>query len=101
MITVGMNYHVKPGKQLEFEQKFAAVLDALQAADGHEQSNLFRDVHDDAAYLIVSEWSAKDRFVEFIRSEAFKDVRAWGKAEILSARPDHTIYNKQQAASSV
>ena len=31
MITVGMNYHVIAGKQQDFEQKFAAVLDALKA----------------------------------------------------------------------
>jgi heme-degrading monooxygenase HmoA len=35
MITVGMNYHVIEGKQQDFEEKFAAVVAALQAADGH------------------------------------------------------------------
>ena len=29
MITVGMNYHVLPGKQKEFEEKFQAVIGAL------------------------------------------------------------------------
>ena len=94
MITVGMNYLVKPGKQSEFTQKFDAVLDALRAADGHVASHLYSDVHDECAFLIVSEWSDQGRFVEFIRSQAFKDVTAWGKAEILSARPEHTIYRK-------
>lgn len=92
MITVGMNYNVKPGKQQEFEQKFDAVLVAIRSAAGHVESKLFRDVADDTAYLIVSEWSEQDRFMAFIRSAAFKEVTAWGKAEILSGRPKHTIY---------
>ncbi len=94
MIAVGMNYNVKSGKQAEFEEKFAAVLDALRGADGHVASHLYRDVPDDCAYLIASEWEAQDQFVDFIRSQAFKDVTAWGKAEILTARSSHTIYQK-------
>ena len=35
MITVGMNYHVIEGKQGDFEEKFAGVVDALKAAEGH------------------------------------------------------------------
>ena len=92
MITVGMNYKVRPGAQQDFEGKFSAVLEALRAADGHVASSLYRDVADDTTYLIVSEWSEQDRFGEFIRSQAFKDVTAWGKAEILAARPQHTVY---------
>ena len=30
MITVGMNYHVLTGKQKDFEDKFAGVVDALR-----------------------------------------------------------------------
>ena len=44
MITVGMNYKVIPGKEQDFEDKFAAVVDALNAAEGHTKSNLWRAV---------------------------------------------------------
>ena len=57
MITVGMNYHVIEGKQQDFEEKFAGVIDALRAADGHTSSTLWKDVSDNASYLITSEWS--------------------------------------------
>jgi len=40
MITVGMNYKVIPGKEQDFEDKFAAVIDALNAAEGHTESKL-------------------------------------------------------------
>ena len=92
MITVGMNYHVIEGKQQDFEEKFAAVIGALRAAEGHSTSTLWRDVSDDASYLITSEWSDEQAFNDFIRSDAFRDVTSWGKEEILSGRPQHKIY---------
>jgi len=92
MITVGMNYHVIAGKQQDFEEKFKAVIGALQAAPGHTTSTLWKDVADDASYLITSEWSEEQAFLEFIRSQAFRDVTNWGKEQILSDRPQHKIY---------
>ena len=92
MITVGMNYHVIAGKQRDFEEKFRAVIDALKAAPGHTASTLWKDVADDASYLITSEWSDEQAFRNFIQSQAFKDVTNWGKEQILSGRPQHKIY---------
>jgi heme-degrading monooxygenase HmoA len=92
MITVGMNYHVIEGKQADFEEKFAGVIGALRAADGHETSTLWKDVADGASYLITSEWSDEKAFSAFIQSQAFRDVTNWGKEQILSGRPQHKIY---------
>jgi heme-degrading monooxygenase HmoA len=92
MITVGMNYHVIAGKQADFEAKFASVINALRAAEGHSSSTLWKDVSDDASYLITSEWSDEQAFLGFIHSQAFKDVTSWGKEQILSGRPQHKIY---------
>lgn len=92
MITVGMDYHVLPGKQHDFEEKFQAVLGALRDAAGHTESKLYRDVSDDASYLIVSQWSDEKAFGDFIHSQAFRDVTNWGKEQILSGRPQHKIY---------
>lgn len=92
MITVGMNYHVIAGKQQDFEAKFAAVITALHAAPGHTSSTLWKDVADDASYLITSEWSDEEAFKAFIQSQAFRDVTNWGKEQILSGRPQHKIY---------
>lgn len=94
MITVGMNYHVLEGKQADFEGKFAAVIDALNAAEGHTQSTLWKDVSDGASYLITSEWSDEAAFTSFIRSDAFRSVTDWGKEQILSGRPQHKIYKQ-------
>ncbi|MDG2208200.1 MAG: antibiotic biosynthesis monooxygenase [Pirellulales bacterium] len=92
MITVGMNYHTLPGKQVDFEEKFAAVTQALNAAEGHSNSTLWKDVSDDASYLITSEWSDDSAFQAFIQSDAFREVTNWGKEQILSDRPRHKIY---------
>ena len=72
MITVGMNYHVLPGKQRDFEEKFSAVMNALRSATGHTHSSLWKDVSDDASYLITSEWSDEQAFLDFIHSQAFR-----------------------------
>jgi len=92
MITVGMNYHVLPGKQKDFEDKFAGVIDALKAAPGHTSSTLWKDVSDDASFLITSEWNDETAFQQFIRSEEFRAVTNWGKEQILSGRPQHKVY---------
>ena len=92
MITVGMNYHVIEGKQQDFEDKFASVIDALNAAEGHTSSTLWKDTADGASYLITSEWSDEQAFTDFIRSDAFRSVTDWGKEQILSGRPQHKIY---------
>ena len=94
MIAVGMNYHVIEGKQQAFEDKFAAVIDALKAAQGHSDSTLWKDVSDNASYLITSEWSDEQAFTDFIRSDAFRAVTDWGKEQILSGRPQHKIYRQ-------
>ena len=64
MITVGMNYHVVEGREQDFEEKFAAVIGALNAAEGHTTSTLWKDVDDGASYLITSEWSDEEAFGE-------------------------------------
>ena len=92
MITVGMNYRVLPGKQQDFETKFAGVVAALNAAPGHTSSTLWKDVADDASYLITSEWSDEEAFKTFISSQAFRDVTNWGKEQILAGRPQHKVY---------
>ena len=69
-----------------------AKLGALRGALGHTDSKLFKDVHDDCAYLIISEWSDEQAFGEFIRSQAFREVTNWGKEQILSGRPQHKVY---------
>ncbi len=92
MITVGMNYHVIEGKQQDFEDKFAAVIDALNAAEGHSSSTLWKDTSDGASYLITSEWSDEQAFASFIQSEGFREVTNWGKEQILSGRPQHKVY---------
>jgi heme-degrading monooxygenase HmoA len=92
MITVGMNYRVIEGKEETFEEKFAAVIDTLRAADGHSHSTLWQDVNEPGSYLITSEWSDEQAFRDFIQSTVFKDVTNWGKEEILSGRPQHKVY---------
>lgn len=96
MVTVGMNYRVRAGKNDAFIEGFRGVLEVMAGIDGHTKSNLYCDTNDGQEYLIVSEWSSMDDFQGFIRSKEFKDATAWGSAEILDGRPQHKVYGAKE-----
>ena len=92
MITVGMDYVVREGKNEVFEAGFGRVLEAMSGMNGHVRSRLFKDVASPTSYLIHSEWETKEAFTTFIRSAEFAEVTRWGSEEILTGRPTHKIY---------
>lgn len=92
MVTVGMNYHIVPGKESEFEAVFGKVLVVMSKVGGHVGTRLFRDVANQQTYLILSEWSDRASFEAFTASAQFKSVTEWGKMSILATQPRHEIY---------
>jgi len=96
MVTIGMNYEVLAGKEAVFEAAFSRVLEAIEAAEGHDASRLYRGVGGgpNADYLIVSRWSDERAFQDFVDSDAFKKVTSWGAQNILASRPSHTTYRE-------
>ena len=92
MTTIGMHYEVIPGKEEEFEKGFVGVLEHLKKVPGHVESHLYEDVQSTGSYLIQSEWQTFESFNAFLKSDEFKGVVAWGKAEILRSRPRHKVY---------
>jgi len=92
MITVGMNYEIREGKDQAFEKMFGKVLNIMGKTEGHVKTHLYRDVFETRSYLIVSEWSTRTAFDSFIESEQFSKVTDWGNADILASRPRHDIY---------
>jgi heme-degrading monooxygenase HmoA len=94
MITVGMNYEVRQGKEQVFEEGFRKVLQVMAGMPGHQKSRLFKDVDRTGSYLIHSEWESKEAFTAFIRSREFADVTRWGAEEILAGRPSHKVYSE-------
>ncbi len=92
MVTIGMNYNVLPGKEETFEKAFNKVVKAMEGIDGHSETHMYCDINDKQQYLIVSQWSNKNAFDEFIASDTFKNVANWGKEEILAGRPKHEIF---------
>jgi len=90
--TVGMHYEVVAGKELEFEKGFLGVLEHLKAVPGHVESHLYEDVASEGSYVILSQWESREAFNAFLRSEAFRKLTAWGKAEMLRSRPRHQVW---------
>jgi len=95
MITIGMNYKVKEGKEADFERACKRVLEVMSGIEGHTRSNIYRDITSANSYLIVSDWNSRDAFDGFIASEAFAKVTNWGKEQILTERPKHDFYTPQ------
>jgi heme-degrading monooxygenase HmoA len=95
MTTIGMHYDVIPGKEEEFEHGFLKVIELLKTLPGHIDSHLYEDVASVGSYVILSEWERKDDFDAFLKSDAFKNAVAWGRAEILRSRPKHKVYTNE------
>lgn len=94
MVTIGMNYSVREGKEKVFEDACARVIQTMGGLDGHSESKLFREVGAGGRhYLIVSVWSSEQAFRDFVASDAFKKVTNWGAENILEGRPSHTVYH--------
>lgn len=100
MVTIGMNYKVIPGREDDFIAMWNKVLDIMNEAPGHGQSHLYREVNQPNCFLIVSEWSRKDDFDAFTRSDTFAKVVSWGKDRILMDRPKHEVYGHDEPSPS-
>jgi heme-degrading monooxygenase HmoA len=96
MVTVGLYYEVVPGKEAAFEEKVEQVMGVLGGNPGHLKSFLYRRVHEPNSYAIISEWSSQAEFTNFVRSEIFRQVTDWGKAEVLQGRPNHKVYGHER-----
>ncbi|MFQ5699179.1 MAG: antibiotic biosynthesis monooxygenase family protein [Myxococcota bacterium] len=95
VVTIGMNYSVRAGKEDVFEAACRRVVETMAGVEGHAESRIYRSIEEGSReYLIVSRWSSEDAFGSFIRSEAFRKVTDWGAANILEGRPRHTTYRE-------
>lgn len=95
MVTIGMNYFVREGKEQVFEDACARVVETMQGIEGHDESHIYRRIGGgDPVYLIVSRWDSEKSFRDFVASDAFKKVTSWGKENILTGPPRHTTYRE-------
>jgi heme-degrading monooxygenase HmoA len=92
MVTVGMYYDVIAGKDALFRAKFQDVVGRLESTPGHKRSFLYQRVDDPGSYAILSEWDDRQAFLDFIRSDVFRQVTSWGREQVLRGAPRHTIY---------
>ena len=96
MVTVGLYYEVREGKEKVFEDKVDEIIDLLAGNPGHVKSFLYRDVKNPRSYAIISEWTSQNDFTNFIRSDIFHQVTEFGKAELLEQRPRHKVYGAER-----
>lgn len=96
MVTVGMYYDVIPEKADLFTARFRDVIAALGAIAGHRATYLYQRVDDPHSYAILSEWDDQQAFLNFIRSDTFREVTAWGREQVLRNPPRHKIYPRSE-----
>lgn len=92
MLTVGLYYDVKPGKEKDFESYFEAVKREIEKFDGFISALLYKRVDKQNSYLIYSEWKDRDSFEKFIHSREFSGAKSGG-SDMLISRPFHKVYN--------
>ena len=95
VVTVGMYYEVRPGKEQVFEDTVDDVINLLSQNAGHGRSFLYRDVKNPRSYAIISEWNSRDDFTRFIHSDVFKQVTSFGKDQVWEQRPRHKVYGAE------
>ncbi len=96
MVTVGLYYEVRPGKEKLFEAAVDQVIDLLGQNAGPVKSFLYRDVKNPHSYAIISEWNSRQAFTGFIKSETFKQVTTFGKDQLLEQNPRHKVYGTER-----
>src|SRR5262245_3828774 len=96
MVTVGMYYDVIPDTAPLFPAKFQEVLPLLKKTPGHKQSFLYERCDDPHSYAILSEWDDQQAFLNFIRSDVFREVTSWGREQVLRGAPRHTVYPRSE-----
>jgi heme-degrading monooxygenase HmoA len=87
-----MYYDVIPDKADMFTAKFRDVIVALGSVEGHKATYLYQRVDDRHSYAIISEWDDRQSFLNFIRSDLFRQVTTWGREQVLRNAPRHKIY---------
>ena len=96
MVTVGLYYDVRPGKEQVFEDTVDDVIKLLSENAGHTKSFLYRDVKNPRSYAIISEWNSQSDFTNFVRSDVFKQVTTFGKDQLLEQTPRHKVYGVER-----
>jgi len=96
VVTIGLYYQVRPGKEQVFEQTADRVMELLAANPGHLKSFLYRDVKNPLSYAILSEWNSSGAFGAFLNSEAFKQIAEFGRSQVLQERPRHRVYGAER-----
>ena len=75
MIIERAELPITPGREVEFETRFAAAVPSLTAAAGCGRVSLARGVESPSKYLLVIEWGSLEDHRRFATTEGFQHFR--------------------------
>ena len=99
VVTLGLQYAVKPEREEEFLEKVAEVNMFVQSLRGHRETVLAKVVGQPCTYLLLSAWTDEQAFFTFLRSDAFSATKAWGR-DVLEEFPHHSFRYPRTAADA-
>ncbi len=99
VVTLGLQYAVKPEREEEFLERVAAVNMFVQSLRGHRETVLAKVVSQPCTYLVLSAWTDEQAFLAFLRSDMFNATKAWGR-DVLEEVPRHTFWYPRTAADA-
>ena len=95
MMTIGLQYEVRQGKEDQFKKVFAGVIVTLPKMHGHVATRLFEDVLEPGNFLLMSRWKLLRDFKTFARGEGFQRISEWAKAELFRGEPRQQVYKEK------
>ncbi len=69
MVRATLRMKVKPGRGADFEREWRAIADEVRKAPGNLRQGLARDLDDSDSFVVTSDWSDREAFGRFERSE--------------------------------
>ncbi len=87
MIVVQNRIFVSPGREAEFEARFAGRAHLVEAAPGFVRNEVLRPITDGAPYVVMTHWEDRPSFEAWVQSPSFREAHGRMPSSDLFARP--------------
>ncbi len=76
MVRVTLQMKVKPGRGADFERVWRAIAEEVRGAPGNLRQALTRDPEDPDSFTVTSDWTSREAFGAFERSQEQDELTA-------------------------
>jgi heme-degrading monooxygenase HmoA len=76
MVRATLHMKVKDGRGQDFEREWRAIAEEVRKVPGSLRQTLVRDPDDPDSFVVTSDWSSREAFGQFERSEEQDELTA-------------------------